>query len=282
MKILIGIATTVVLFAGIKFLYRHFITDRIMDGGTGMENPAGPMLDYLSTDWEEPCGWRVTIDGYQMEIFFSDEMIYQGSFSFSYSPGEDINKKMQLYPEQDRFESENKDFSGVIEELYTEDGMMYLDIKFDKYKQENGIRRQVALYRTDSENGYDPGNIFMTDGDRTYHDKQALYNVIAGNWYSADGHWCMRIFGEVSDIRMILEADGSCVLETSVDYVYLMPNPYSHTELTLGARACSNGGEPAFAEVDSLFHEAGEGCGTLHLTVRLKDETEETITLVKQ
>ena len=149
MKILIGIAAAVALFVGIKFLYRHFITDRIMDGGTGMEDPAGPMLDYLSADWEEPCGWRVTIDGYQMEIFFSDKKIYQGSFSFSYSPGEDVNKKMQMYPDQNSFDSENGDFSGVIKELYTEDGMMYLDIKFDKYKQENGTRRQVVLNRVE-------------------------------------------------------------------------------------------------------------------------------------
>lgn len=149
MKILIGIAATVVLFAGIQFLYRRFITDRIMDGGTGMEDPAGPMLDYLSADWEEPCGWRVTIDGYQMELFFSDEKIYQGSFSFSYSPGEDVNKKMQMYPDQNSFDSKNGDFSGVIKELYTEDGMMYLDIKFDKYKQENGTRRQVVLNRVE-------------------------------------------------------------------------------------------------------------------------------------
>lgn len=149
MKILIGIVAVVALFVGIKFLYQHFITDRIMDGGTGMENPAGPMLDYLSADWEEACGWRVTIDGYQMEIFFSDEKIYQGSFSFSYSPGEDVNKKMQMYPDQNSFDSENGDFSGVIKELYTEDGMMYLDIKFDKYKQENGTRRQVILNRVE-------------------------------------------------------------------------------------------------------------------------------------
>ena len=247
MKILIGIAAVVVLFAGLKFLYRYFIIDRTMDGGTGMENPAGPMLDYLSVDWEEPCGWRVTIDGYQMELFFSDEKIYQGSFDFSCSPGKDVSKKTSLHPEEDRFESENGDFTGVIQEIYTEDGMMYLDIKFDKY-----------------------------------NDMQVLYDVIAGNWYSADGRWGIKIFGELPDVRMTLEMDGSCVLETEVDYVYLMPNPNSCTELTLDARECSHDGEPAFAEVDSLYHEAGEGCGTLYLTVRLEDETEETITLVKQ
>ena len=282
MKILIGIAAVVVLFAGLKFLYRDFIIDRTMDGGTGMENPAGPMLDYLSADWEEPCGWRVTIDGYQMELFFSDEKIYQGSFDFSCSPGKDVSKKTSLHPEEDRFESENGDFTGVIQEIYTEDGMMYLDIKFDKYKQETGIRRQVALYRIDPENEYDPGEEFMLDGDRTYNDMQVLYDVIAGNWYSADGRWGIKIFGELPDVRMTLEMDGSCVLETEVDYVYLMPNPNSCTELTLDARECSHDGEPAFAEVDSLYHEAGEGCGTLYLTVRLEDETEETITLVKQ
>lgn len=69
-KILIGIVAAIVLFAGLKFLYRYFITDRIMDGEPDMDNPARPMLDYLSVDWEEPCGWRVRIDGYQMEIFF--------------------------------------------------------------------------------------------------------------------------------------------------------------------------------------------------------------------
>lgn len=165
MKILIGIAAAVVLFAGLKFLYQYFIKDQIMDGGPGMENP---------------------------------------------------------------------------------------------------------------------DDIIILDGDRTYSDPEALYDVIAGNWYSDDGRWRMGIFGELPDVCMTLEMDGSCVLETEVDYVYLMPNPNSCTELTLDARECSHDGEPAFAEVDSLYHEAGEGCGTLHLAVRLEDETEETITLVKQ
>lgn len=77
-KILIGIVAAIVLFAGLKFLYRYFITDRIMDGEPDMDNPARPMLDYLSVDWEEPCGWRVRIDGYQMEIFFSEEKHWSG------------------------------------------------------------------------------------------------------------------------------------------------------------------------------------------------------------
>ncbi|MGM9606358.1 MAG: hypothetical protein ACI3XJ_02525 [Oscillospiraceae bacterium] len=276
MKIMLGILAFAALAALVGTgLYLRFglqVLDR-----PGMENPDAPMLELLSADWEEPCGWQVSIDCYHMEIFFSGKKVYEGSFSFSYVPGEDVNKKTQLCPEQDRFESEDGDFSGVIEDLYTEDGMMYLDMRFDQYGQENGVRRQFALFRADPENGYDPGDVFMWDGDRTYVDNQELYNVIAGDWCSADGRWYMVIFGEANDTRMTLDLDGERVLETALDFTYLLPNAFPKTEFTLDSHECCHGEEPAFAQVDSLWHESGEGNGALFMTITDGDAESETV-----
>lgn len=279
MKILIivVVAAIILLTAG-ALLFKHFIIDQTMDGGTGMTDPNEPMLELLSADWEEPCGWQVSIDFYHMEIFFSGKKVYEGSFSFSYVPGEDVNKKTQLCPEQDRFESEDGDFSGVIEDLYTENGMMYLDMTFDQYGQENGVRRQVALFRADPENGYDPGDVFMVDGDRTYVDNGALLELLTGVWESADGRWTLTV---TDDSRAALALDGERVLETALDFTYLLPNAFSKTEFTLDSHECCHGEEPAFAQVDYLWHESGEGNGKLFMTITDGNAESETVEFKK-
>lgn len=106
-----------------------------------------------------------------------------------------------------------------------------------------------------------------------------LYQMLEGNWQSADGRWGLTITREtVHNIRMVLSLDGEAAVECSLSYLYSDP---AETQLSPEESQLTDSGGNPLGEIKAFYHEGGEGSGTLHLTLGLEDGAEEAITLVK-
>lgn len=270
-----AMAIFVILVTGGVFIYRYFLAYRTMDGGTGMENPDAPMMELLSGSWAAADGqWTASINGYDIILFLEDTQVLDTSFSFSFDG--DVNTKTELLLANhgmygSHIQSEDESISGYIQDFYTENGRLYMTVDLGGNSSASVIMdRRHDITSDGTEAPMDP-----LDGDRTYVDNGALFDRIAGDWYSTDGHWRIMISGEANDACMELKLDGAAVLETTLDYCYLLPNPYSHTEFTLSAWECSRKGEDTFAEIVSLCHETGDGSGKLIMTLNRGDVQEE-------
>lgn len=123
----------------------------------------------------------------------------------------------------------------------------------------------------------------MVDGDHTYMDNPKLFEVLEGCWESNDGRWALTITGEAFDTQMSLSLNGEAAVECNLDYTYLLPDsdPNRKTDLEPEMKQLTDGSGNSLGEIVSLYHRADEGDGTLHLTVRMMDESEEAITLYK-
>ena len=120
---------------------------------------------------------------------------------------------------------------------------------------------------------HEPENVQPLDGAGTYVDNDALWSRISGNWISDDGHWVLKLAGENG---MTLLLDGETMLETTLSFTYLCPEPVRETELSAETPQLRGGGE-----IVSLIHEAGEHGGTLTLELLNADEKTETVTFQK-
>lgn len=121
------------------------------------------------------------------------------------------------------------------------------------------------------------------DGDHTYVDNQALFEVLDGRWVSEDDRWEIRISGDDFDTHMYLSLDGNNAMEYRLDYTYLLPDsdPNRETDLEPETKRLTDGSGNSLGEIVSLYHRADEGDGTLHLTVRLEGESDDTVILNK-
>ena len=146
-KILIGIAAAAVLLTGGKLMYRHFVTDKILDG-PGMINKDAPMLELLSAEWMSEDGvWSARIEGNTLDLSYQQDLVYSGSFFFSFDGG-DLNVKTELEFFDNQFEREDGSVSSTIESLYVENCRMYLDIIVIKEGGDN-MRQQAVLDRVE-------------------------------------------------------------------------------------------------------------------------------------
>ncbi len=147
-KVLIGIAAAVVLLTGGKLMYRHFVTDKILDGPV-MENPAAPMLDLLSAEWMSEDGvWSARIEGETLDLSYQQDLVYSGSFFFDFD-GDDLNIRTELQFYDKQFESEGGNVSGTIESLYVENCRLYLVLTTSSKEGEGSIRQQAVLDRVE-------------------------------------------------------------------------------------------------------------------------------------
>lgn len=149
--IIAGALALSVLLAGGGLLFRHFITDQIMDGGDGMENPAGPMLNLLITRWtSEDSKWSADIDySCTLNLRYGQELVYSGGFSFDFNQYEsDLNDRTELDLDDKQFKSEDGNVSSTIESLYVENRRLYLDITVSK-EGTDSTPQQVVLDRAE-------------------------------------------------------------------------------------------------------------------------------------
>ena len=151
MKRVLSIAgIAVILLASGFLLYKHFVTDQIVDV-PGMENPAAPMLDLLSAEWRSEDGvWSAHIDvddHCTLYLSYQQELVYSGNFSFDFY-GDDPNVKTELNFYDKDYKSEDSSISSTIESLYVENCRIYLDITVSK-EGENSMRQQVVLERAE-------------------------------------------------------------------------------------------------------------------------------------
>lgn len=146
-KILIGIAAAVVLLTGGKLMYRHFVTEKILDG-PGMINKDAPMLELLNAEWMSEDGvWRARIDDFTLNLSYQQDLVYSGNFFFDFD-GNDLNVKTELQLYDKQFEREDGGISSTIESLYVANCRMYLDIIVSK-EGENSMKQQAVLDRVE-------------------------------------------------------------------------------------------------------------------------------------
>ena len=134
-----------------------------------------------------------------------------------------------------------------------------------------GVMLSGFLHRRAAER--EAENVQALDGAGTYVDNDALWSRISGDWISSDGHWTLKLEGEDS---MTLLLDGETMLETSLSFTYLCPEPARETELSAEKQQLYGGGE-----IVTLTHEARERGGTLTLELLDTDEKTETVTFQK-
>lgn len=149
--IIAGALALSALLAGGGLLWRHFITGQIMDGGDGMENPAGPMLNLLITRWtSEDSKWSADIDySCTLNLRYGQELVYSGGFSFDFNQYEsDLNDRTELDLDDKQFKSEDGNVSSTIESLYVENRRLYLDITVSK-EGTDSTPQQVVLDRAE-------------------------------------------------------------------------------------------------------------------------------------
>lgn len=280
MKILIGIAAAAVLLAGGKLMYRHFVTDQILDG-SGMINKDAPMLELLSTEWVSEDGvWSACIEGYTLALSYQQNLVYSGNFYFDFD-GDDLNVKTELQLFYLQFEREDGSVSSTIESLYVENCRMYLDITVSK-EGADSMRQQAVLDRVEP---IPEGEPEMLDGDHTYVDNDELFPILKGDWQSTDGRWGLTITeSDDYDAHMVLTQDGETAMECGLSYTYLLPRREPHDSTALNPERSSwqltDGDGNSLGELIGLSHEDGEGNGTLAMTLNREDETE-TVELYK-
>ncbi len=118
-------------------VYRHFVTDSIMDGGGGMENPEyleildggysyidnSALWPVLEGAWESFDGrWLALIDeGSGLELRLGGETVLNCGLSFTYlQPGR--SEQTELYPDSRELRSADGTALGRIEYLCHESG----------------------------------------------------------------------------------------------------------------------------------------------------------------
>ncbi len=124
----------------------------------------------------------------------------------------------------------------------------------------------------------DPEYLEALDGDHTYIDNPALWQILEGAWESADGRW-LALIDERSGLE--LRRGGEIVLRGGLSFTYLQPGRNEQTELYPGSRGLRAQDGSELGDIEYLCHESGEDDGMLCMCLRLPDGTEETIKLQK-
>lgn len=97
--------------------------------GDGMINPYGPMLEALSGRWENEEGdWRAVIDGYGLTLLYGGDTVLEDSYTLAL-PDEDTEKITELELSQRELKCD-KGAVGTAESLYSENGVLYLEISY--------------------------------------------------------------------------------------------------------------------------------------------------------
>lgn len=143
----IFLAGLIIGFA-VAALYRHFVTDSIMDGGGGMENPEyleildgdrsyidnSALWPVLEGTWESSDGrWLALIDeGSGLELRLGGETVLSCGLSFTYlQPGRNLHT--ELYPDSRELRSADAAVLSEIVYLCHEsgegDGMLRMELE---------------------------------------------------------------------------------------------------------------------------------------------------------
>ena len=139
-KALIVIFIVILVLAVAGLLVHQYFAGRTTDSPV-MEDPAAPMLELLSARWTSEDGlWEAQIEGYTLELRHQQDLVYSGSFTFDFH-GDDINARTELVCEDRRA-------SGTPENLWVENGRLYLDIT-ETNGGEDSVRQQVVLKRAE-------------------------------------------------------------------------------------------------------------------------------------
>ena len=122
--------------------------------------------------------------------------------------------------------------------------------------------------------------IGMLDGNYTYVDNNALLQVIAGEWVSADGCWTLTLD---EDCGMLLTLNGEAVLEDTVSFTYLQPGFVGETEFSLQTETLTCDDGSSLGEVRFFCHQADKkgGSGRLQLDINGADGRDETLVFTK-
>ena len=114
----------------------------------------------------------------------------------------------------------------------------------------------------------DEEDIQELDGDQTYVDNDALLSMLIGTWKSTDERYTLTVY---EDYRITLMQENEVVLESPVDFTYLLPGEPEETELTLTSTELKNQDGAVLGEVESFyFIPADEN----QLCITLEDDEE--------
>lgn len=237
------------------------VKEHIVDG-PGMINPYEPLMDLLSDNWTTYDGrWTASIDGYALKLFFMGECVYDNTFDFSEHGGEDVNSKTELKLYYSDFQSDDGNVSGVIEQLYTENSLLYMKVRFKDGTDESPV--------------FEKEEIHILDGDGTCVDNEPLLLALQGSWESADGIWGIVI----EDYTLTILHEGQKVLYCDYyNFVFFSGSDINeHTELELPDYGLCHNGEECFASIENLYIENG----ALHMEVGYEGSESEPVTLEK-
>ena len=230
--------------------------------GPGMLNTAAPMLEMLNADWVSTDGrWTANIDGHTLKLFLEGDRVYEDSLYFTFD-GENLNNKTELNLYYSEFESDDGSVSGVIEQFYTENCRLYMEIAY-----KDGTGENLVFEKAEEE-------IQVLDGDRTYVDNEPLLMALQGSWASEDGVWRLTI----EDYTItILHEDAKVYCENYSFVFYGGADINEHTELELPDYELCRDGEERFASIEYLHSENG----ALYMEVSCEGCESESVTLKK-
>lgn len=106
----------------------------------------------------------------------------------------------------------------------------------------------------------DTDSIEMLDGDRTMMANPVLLEIISGTWESETENYALTIDNEQA---ISFFQNGELLWSDVIDFVYLVPSPYSKTDFSLAFGGTEL--KPGY-KILSFCHLADEGFGKIHIT----------------
>lgn len=240
---------------------KKFIENQTLDG-PGMEDPYAPLMELLSDNWATSDGrWTASINGYTLQLFLTGERVYDNTFEF-FVYGEDVNERTELKLYDSEFKSDDGSVSGVIEQFYTENGLLYMELVF-----KDGTGENIVFEKSDEE-------IQVLDGDGTCVDNAPLLLALQGSWVSGDGVWKLTI----EDYTLTILNEEQKVYCEDYNFVFYSGSDINeHTELELAAYELYRDGMECFALIEYLYSENG----ALYMEVSYEDRDSESVAFEK-
>lgn len=187
--------------------------------------------------------------------------MYEGNIYFTFS-GEDVNEKTTLGLYYSKFANNDGSVSVVIEQFYTENSMLYMEVTF-----KDGTDESLVFEKSTEE-------IQVLDGDRTAVDNAPLLLALQGSWASGDGVWRFTI----EDYTITILHERQKVYCEDYSFVFFSGSDINeHTELELPAYELCRDGEERFASIEYLYSENG----ALYMEVEYEGRGSESVTLEK-
>lgn len=241
---------------------RERLAHEYMLDGPGMINPNAPLLELLSDNWATPDGrWTASIVGHTLRLALEGTPVYEDTLHFTFS-GEDVNEKTELRLYYNTFQNDDGSVSGEIEQFYTENGLLHMEVAFNE-----GTNESLVFEKSAEE-------MQVLDGDRTVVDNAPLLSALQGAWASGDGVWKVAI----EDYALTILHEEQKVYCDDYSFVFFSGSDINeHTALELPNYELCRDGEECFASIEYLYSENG----VLHMEVSYEDRDSESVTLEK-